>query len=179
MSYGPSKQWAKRETVNKFYSVTKSIHIKGNYSEAMPVVNKLLLFGCFYKEKRRKKQEQWKNGNCSITPFNNKYSQAVLITKEGPRVFIFAFFFLVSIWKAGALKTPEAAGWAPFLQFSLDCWAMVPNLGSPGGFQIQSSASGSFHSLGVGSHSPCHQEFHPSIPNPPWSSSSSSWVLLV
>lgn len=62
----------------------------------MPVVNKLLLFGCFYKEKRRKKQEQWKNGNCSITPFNNKYSQAVLLTKEGPRVFIFAFFWCPS-----------------------------------------------------------------------------------
>lgn len=153
VSYGPSKQWAegKRGTVNKFYSVTKSVHIKGNYLEAMPVLNKLLLFRCFYKEKRRKKQEQWKNGNCSITPFNNKYSQAVLLTKEGGKGFIFAFF-----WCPSERQGHKESSWVSWLS-SLPAvfpgfvgraanpgaeeapWA---HLGSPGGLQIQSSAFG-------------------------------------
>lgn len=69
MSYGTSKQWTeeKRETVNKFYNVSKSIHIKGNYFEWMPVLNKLLLFWCFYKDHKEKKKkkpemtEKWKH----------------------------------------------------------------------------------------------------------------------
>lgn len=122
----------------------------------MPVLNKLLLFGCFYEEKRRKKREQWKNGNCSITPFNNKYSQAVLLTKEGQR-FLFLLFwlvwvFFVSIWKARAQERPRGS-WLSSLP------AVFPgllghganpgaeqapgaHLGSPGGFQTQSSAFG-------------------------------------